>query len=332
MKCASCGRDSEYSVCGRCLAERVEIIFHPPVIEITKCSRCGDFRLDKWTPATLEEAVEHHLFRNLSIHEEFQVDDIHFEPVGDEIGRYRLYVSGMLRDYHVTREGTFEVRLRKVACERCSRQAGGYYEAILQIRADRRELRDDEIERISEIVENAIVRERNNPMAFISKIEVRKEGIDIYLGDKNLGQKLSRIISRETGAETKESSKIAGREDGRDFHRFTYLVRLPGFFRGDLVEDGGVVAVVRDAARRTGYNVMTGKQMKLKNPKVIARREDLKESSVLNADATTIEILDPDTFETVTAEKPGLRIEVGDTVYVVKHNDRIIAVHRELLE
>ncbi len=332
MKCASCGRESEYSICGSCLAERVDVIFSPPVIEVIRCSRCGDFKLDRWVHTTLEEALEHHLFRSLSVHEEFQVDDIHFEPVGDEIGRYRLYISGMLRDHHLTHESTFEVRLRRIACEKCSRQAGGYYEAILQIRADRRKLKDEEIERITEIVENAVLRERNNPKAFISKIDVKKEGIDIYLGDRNLGQKLSRIISREMGAETKESSKIAGREDGRDFYRFTYLVRLPRFFKGDLVEDGGVIAVVKDNVRKTGYNVMTGKQIRLKNPTLIARREELKESSILNVDATTVEILDPITFETVIAEKPELRIEVGDTVYVARHNDKVIAIHPALLE
>ena len=332
MKCASCGKESNYAVCGRCLAEKYEIVSVPPVVEIAHCSRCGDFRLERWRAVSLEDAVRYHLFRELRLHDELQVDDVQFEPVGDEIGRYRLLVEGMLRDFPYACKGSFEVRLKKIACEKCSRQAGGYYESILQIRADRRDLRDDEIRKIFEIVENALLKERSNPKAFISKIETRKEGIDIYLGDKNLGQKLSRIISRETGAEIRESNKIAGRADGRDFYRFTYLIRLPGFFRGDVVLEGDVVAVVRDVPRKKGYDVRTGRPVRLRNPSVIARRDELKESSVLNVDEATIEILDPFTFETAVVERPEMKVEVGDTVYVLRHNDRLIAIHPMLIE
>ncbi len=308
------------------------MVSFPSVVELTQCSRCGNFRLEKWREVSLFDAIEFHLYRALRIHPEFSVEAIDFVPVGDEIGRYRLTIEGYVRDYFYVFESEFEVRLKKIACEKCSRQAGGYYEAILQIRADKRKLMQEEIDRIMDIVENAIDREKDNPKAFVSKIETRKEGIDIFLGDKSLGQKLSRIISRETGAETKESSKIAGRDDGRDFYRFTYLLRLPEFFEGDIVKDGDMIAVVRDVSKRKGYNIKTGRSIKLKKPILIARKNDLRESSVLNVDETTIEVLDPFTFKTELAEKPEMGLSVGDTVYVVKHGEKLIAIHPDLVK
>ncbi len=332
MKCASCGRESDYSVCGECLSKSAELISIPPVVEIIQCPKCGDFRTDRWRQVTLEEAVGFNLLKEISIHDEFEIRDFHFYPVGDVIGRYRFYVDGTVRDHFHHFETFFEVRLRKIACEKCSRQAGGYYEAILQIRADRRKLRDEEVKRIYDLVESSLLREKGNPKAFVTKIEERKEGIDIFIGDRNLGLKLSRIISKEMGAETKESSKIAGREDGRDFFRFTYLVRLPGFFRGDIVEDEGVVAVVRDVSRRKGYDIRTGKAVRLRDPAVIARKYELKESSVLNVDESTVEILDPFTYQTAIAEKPELTLKIGDRIYVARHGERLIAIHPDLVE
>ncbi|WP_456477945.1 60S ribosomal export protein NMD3 [Geoglobus ahangari] len=331
MKCASCGRESEYPVCGRCLSARIIPVDVPPVVEVTRCSRCGEYRLDRWRATSLEEAVEYHLSKGVRVHEELHVDEIDFEPVGEEVGRYVFRLSGMLRDYPYSYETFFEVRVRKIACERCSRQAGGYYEAIIQIRASNRSLKDEELETISEMIAGSVEREHSNPRAFISKIEERREGVDVYIGDKRLAQKIARNIARAFGAEMKESSKIAGREDGRDFYRFTYLVRLPEYFVGDIVEEGGADVIVTSVEKRKGYDVMTGKPVNLRNPRVVARGSELLESYVLSMDESTVEILDPYSYEPVTVAKPDFRFRAGDRVFVAKAGERYIVVHESLV-
>lgn len=331
MKCASCGRESKYPVCGKCLSARITPVDVPPVVEITRCSRCGEYRLDRWRDTSLEEAVEYHLSRDVSIHEELSVEEFDFKPVGDEIGRYVFRLNGMLRDFPYSYETFFEVRVKKIACERCSRQAGGYYEAIIQIRASNRSLNDEELVAISEMIASGVEREHSNPRAFVSKIEERKEGVDVYLGDKRLAQKIARNIARTFGAEIKESSKIAGREDGRDFYRFTYLVRLPEYFVGDIVEEGGVNVIVTSVEKRKGYDLMTGKPVNFKNPKVVVRSGELVESYVLNMDDSALEILDPYSYEPVTVAKPELEFRTGDRVYVAKAGEKYIVVHESLV-
>ena len=331
MRCASCGGESEYPVCGKCLAMKVTPVEVPPVVELVKCSRCGEFRLDRWRRASLEDAVDYFISGNVRLHDEFSVEGYSFEPIGDDVGKYVFRIEGMLRDYPYRYETFFEVRVKKIACERCSRQAGGYYEAIIQIRADNRNLKDDELETISEIIAESVEKEHSNPRAFISRIEEKREGVDVYFGDKRLAQKIARNLARSFGAEIKESSKIAGREDGRDFYRFTYLVRLPGYFAGDLVEDSGVKAIVASVKKKKGYDVMSGKTINLRNPKVIARREELMESYVVNIDESTIDILDPYSYEQVTILKPELRFEVGDRVFVAKSGDEYVVIHESLV-
>ncbi len=332
MKCASCGRESEYSVCGRCLAEKVKVVEIPSVIEILACSRCGRYKLDKWRRVGLSDAVSHNLSKTVSFHEDFWIESVEFHPVGDEIGRYRIEVSGKLRDYAYSHSDSFEVRVKKIACKKCSMQAGGYYEAVIQIRADKREISDNELESILGLIYRETEREDTNPKAFISKLVEKKEGVDVYIGDKKLAQKITRQLTKIFGAELKESISIAGREDGRDLYRFTYLVRLPHYQKGDVVKDGEAIALVLNAEKKKAVDVYSGKGINLKSPSVIAKRDRLKTTYVLNVDRDVMEILDPESYESISVKKPDFDFQPGDAVYVAKGGDDVVVIHRSLVD
>ncbi|MBE8540533.1 NMD3-related protein [Geoglobus acetivorans] len=333
MKCAVCGKESEHPVCGKCLLERIEAVKIPPVVEITVCPKCDAKRLEKWKTISLEEAVEKVLEKETRIHEEVEVLDFSFQPFGlDETGKYQFTFYGKIRDHEFEYSSFFEVRLKKIACEKCSRQAGGYYEAIIQIRADNRELKDEELERIGEIIGAGMDKQRSHPKAFITKIEEKKEGIDIYMGDKKLAQKIARAILKELGGELSESSKIAGRQDGRDIYRFTYSVRLPEYFEGDIVEDDGRTAIVASVQKRKGVDIFTGRTINLKNPKVLVRKEDIMESYVVSADSSALEVLDPETYRYVCVRKPEFEFNAGDSVFVGKGEDQVFVIHKSLVK
>jgi len=330
MRCASCGRESEYTVCGRCLAEKVKVVEIPSVIEILACSKCGKYRLDKWRRVSLHDAISHHLSRTAGFHEDFRIESVEFRPVGDEVGRYMIEVSGRIRDHSFSHSDYFEVRVRKIACKKCSMQAGGYYEAIIQIRADKREISENELESILGLIYRETEREDTNPKAFISKLVEKKEGVDVYLGDKKLAHKIARQLTKSFGAELKESSSIAGREDGRDLYRFTYLVRLPQYQTGDVVRDGETIAVVSNAEKKKAIDVYSGKGVNLKSPVVVSKKDRLKTTFVLNVDRDVMEILDPESYESVAVKKPDFDFQPGDTVYVVKRGE-IVVIHRSLV-
>lgn len=333
MRCAECGSESEYTVCGMCMIKRIEPLKVPAVVELTVCSICGAKRLDRWKDVSLEEAIDYEIEKNIFLHEEVEPISYDFYSYGsDESGKYVFEFEGKIRDYTFSQQLFFEVRFHRISCDKCSRQAGGYYEAIIQIRAENRDLMRDELERIGEIIGNNVEKQRENQRAFVTKIEERKEGVDIYIGDKRLAKKIANAIIREFGGTLTESSKIAGRRDGRDIYRFTYSVRLPEYFKGDLVDDEGNFAIVTDVSRRKGINVQTGKSVNLKNPKVIARKSEVIESFVLSTDESAIEILDPGTYESIYVEKPDFEFEAGDKVFIAKFGDRIIAIHRSLVE
>ena len=327
MKCAVCGKETEYGVCGECLAKREEIVRIPDIIELTECSVCGSFRLDRWRRVDFYEALSHQLFKKALFHEEFELRDVEFDVRED---RCVVKMRGNLRGDFLELERETRIRVRRIACEKCSRQSGGYYEAIIQIRAGNRAIREEEIENVVKSLESLLEKEADNPKAFVTKIETKREGLDIYLGDKKIGEKISRSFAK-SGAEVKVSRKIAGRRDGRDVYRFTYLIKFPEYLKGDVVEDNGVIAVVSNVEKKKALSIKNGRTINLRNPKLIARRGEIQKSYVVNLDENALEVIDPESYGVITIEKPEMEFSIGGEIYLVKCGDKVFGIHPSLM-
>ena len=117
---------------------------------------------------------------------------------------------GKFRGETISYELPFELRRKFETCERCSRIAGGYFESIIQLRAENRDIEKEEIDRAKELIDEAIEKS-NHSFAFISKVVERKEGVDYYIGDRNLAKKVARRIEEELGGKLTESKKLSGR-------------------------------------------------------------------------------------------------------------------------
>ncbi len=324
MICASCGRESEHAICGRCLAKREKLIRHPGVVEIISCPKCGRFKFSgKWVEIEFEEALDKAISSSFYVHPEYEVRDIEFDGDGHF---YRFKAKGIVRGDYVDQEGFFEVKVKKETCQKCSREAGGYYEAIIQLRAKNRSLLEEEIRRVSEIISEEIS-SSGSERSFLTKVEERKEGLDFYIGDSKVAKKVARRIVREMGAEFKESPKIAGRKDGVDVYRMTYLVRLPEYFPGDVVLSNGKIVV---AKINKGYDVLTGESVPLENVRVLVRRSELRKGYVVSEDDYAIEVLSGE--EVYAVEKPSYGIGIGEEVFLAVINDKAYAIPKWMVE
>ncbi|WP_232215795.1 60S ribosomal export protein NMD3 [Archaeoglobus veneficus] len=324
-----CGKESSSTICASCYIERNEIVWLDDIIRLTTCPRCGFFRIGgRWKSVGYDEALTDALYSSLRVHPDFEVSDV---EVGKEGGKYIVHISGSLWGEGVEVSKTFEARVTREICQRCSREAGGYYESIVQVRADGRDIEEEEFRAVREIIEAVLDKERENMKAFISKIVERKEGIDYYIGDRNIGRKISRRIAEELGGAITESKKISGRKDGRDVYRFTYSVRLPAYRKGDIVEQDGRLAVVTNPRLGKSVSIESGETINLKKPKLVARSSDVVKSVVINVDAAAIEVLHPVTHEVVTAVRPKASFRPGDEVYTFEYEGRVYVIPEELM-
>lgn len=329
-RCASCGSETEWDVCGKCYMRRHPVIQLDDVIKLKICPKCGFYQIQgKWRNTGFNEALNSELERSLRVHEDFSVEDIEISHLSEST--YSITLHGTFRDASAKISKSFEVRIAKETCYRCSRISGGYYESILQLRADGRNLEELEVQEAKRIVEAVLQKEIENPKAFVSKIVEKKNGLDIYFGDRNLGRKISRMVAKELGGTMSESKKIAGRKDGVDFYRFTYSVRLPCYRAGDIVEAGGRIVLVTNRKARKGVDIRTGESVTIENARLLARKEDIRESVVISGDEFVIDILHPESGKVITTRKPAANLKPGDEVLVFISGDEVIAIPRGLV-
>ncbi|HID44048.1 MAG TPA: hypothetical protein EYP30_09835 [Archaeoglobaceae archaeon] len=326
MKCVLCGRESDEKLCPECYIQRNEVV-RVESISLIQCPKCGYFKVSgRWKDISFYEAFQKEVEKHTFLHPDFNLDNIELE----ENKGYKLIFKGNFRGLEMELSRDIEVDISKELCWRCRRESGGYYESIIQLRAEGRKLLKEEIDDVRRLIEEEIYSESENLKAFISKVVERREGIDFYLGSKEIGRKISKKIAGEFGGKIKESKKISGRADGRELYRFTYLIRLPGFKKGDVVKDNDNFVIVTNQKLWKGLSV-NGDSINLKKPKTVVLRENLKEALVLNTDSFVAEILHPVTGDVVMVENKW-NFRSGDKVFLIEYENKYYAFPKEILK
>jgi len=316
VKCVICGRESETSVCARCYIRRNRIV-EIDRVEVETCPKCSFYRVGgRWRNIDIYSAVEEALKRALTVHTDFEVEEVELSIDGEK-GYVKL--KGNFRGEKVEQVHEFRINVKKTLCERCSREAGGYYESIVQLRAENRKLSEWEVNEANRIVAEVLEKEKENLKAFLTKVVERREGIDYYIGSRDVGRKISRRIAERFGGSITESKKIAGRKDGRDLFRFTYSVRLPEYRKGDVVKSKNKLVYVTNPRLGKGISLPDLSSANVEG-RVVVRREDIEEGVVVNADRYAVEVL-KSSGEVVLAERVG-NVKIGDTVYTFEYKGK----------
>ena len=330
MRCAICGRTAVIDgMCIECYMKRNQLSWVDDIIEVVRCPKCGYFKVgNKWKDLDFESVLLELIHSSVRVHPQFDVEHLEVEPLTTgEVGKYVVRLVGNVEGHEVVDERIVEVRLKNRTCERCTRLSGGYYEAIVQIRADNRKIENDELEVVRNVINRILEREIDNQKAFVSKIVERKEGIDFYFGDKNIGRKVSREIVKALGGKLIESRKLHTRIDGRNIYRYTFAVRLPCYRVGDIVLDGGKICIATGRDKGIAVDSLSG--VNLKEPKVVKRREELERGVVVNYDEYIVEVASE--RGVVQAVKAG-DVEIGEEVYFFEYDSRFYAIPKRVYE
>ena len=179
-----------------------------------------------------------------------------------------------------------------------------------------------------EILRYVLEREEGNEKAFVSKIEQKREGVNIYLGSRNIGMKLSKFVSKRLGGSITESKKLHTKMDGREVYRFTYSVKMPEYREGDIVEKYGRMYLVKNVQNGKGVDIITGKTANIAGDKVAVKKEEMQDGVVVNVDETTAEVVCNDGRVVVTAKPFG--VEIGSEVKVFEHKGKNYSFLKDL--
>ena len=326
------------ALCADCYLEEYDLVDDPGRVEVQVCARCGAVRRgNRWVDVGAQDytdiAVEA-VTEALGVHVDaaevsWQVAP---EQVDETTIRMHCQFTGRLRGRPLTESVVVPVKLGRGTCERCGRIAGGSYASTVQLRAHDRTPDEHERDRAAELAHELVTAHENDGdrEAFVTEITDVEGGIDIRLSTTQLGEQVARrLVEAFGGSYTDHETLVTEDEDGNGVYRLTYAVRLPPYRPGAIIDpgDGDGPVLVRNANDRiTGVRLHTGEPYEATfgddtefDARRLGRRESATETTVVAVtDAHAVQVLDPETYETVPVPRPPFFNADADTVPVVR--------------
>ncbi|WP_297420933.1 60S ribosomal export protein NMD3 [Thermococcus sp.] len=253
--------------------------------------------------------------------------------------RVKAKTHELQRELHDERKHV-TVYVRQTVCPRCSKFLGGYFEAVLQVRADGRPLTEEERKAIGKLVEEKVDEiMRRDRMGFIQDTIEKEEGVDFYMGSTSSARKLAQAIKEKFGGMVSEAYELVGidRQTSRETYRTSVSIRIPKFRRGDIVADkkGKVYAVEKVDGRGLSLrNLSTGEGKHL-NWKTVKQEEldtvehERSEAMVTSITLGEVQMMDMKTYETYELEKPKRPLREGEVYQMVEVRGRKYFLSKE---
>jgi len=341
--CPKCGQPSEEGLCRQCRMDATELVQFPNAVDVVICSVCGSQQIrGKWQlpdSRPIEDLASGVAVDSIWLHPELCHPVIEVELKKTGATRYIAWVrvEGSFIDQRVKMAGRIQVRIRLVACERCSRMAGKYFQSTVQLRGNgSRPISSWEMEecrRMAQDMADAGYR-AGDQLSFIQDMKEVKGGMDIVLGSTQLGRRMARAVQERFGGKLLETCKLVGKKENRDVFRSTLLVRFPRLRRGDIVSHRGSICMVTGFEGKNtlltslskGHRSCMSEEIS-SEVQILGNRADAMKATVISKDDDVLEIMDPETFRSVLASRPwGRKVEPGEEVEVVRTADGFIVL------
>ena len=324
--------------CAKDAAAKLPLLEAPEVHDVVVCAHCGrTFTGTSWRELGQgrDQKTEATLRPKLEVDPRLSDVSLKLEALWEDERNAVLTatLTGRLDTEPVERTEQVRVRLKSGACPDCSREMGGYFEATLQIRGSPGTDLAYLLPRIEAFIAERLetFHQEGRPNAFITEMNRLRTGVDYVLGSHEVARILAAEAAERWGAEQDESTKLFTRKDGRDVYRWTMLVRLPPYARGDFLLIDEKPYKLGSFDKRTLHLIdlkdrrPVRREVRRTTFKVVGRAHDQRDAIVVSRSGRFVQVLDPVTFKTI--DVPAAHVpESAQTVPVFKFEDHLYVV------
>jgi nonsense-mediated mRNA decay protein 3 len=302
--CPKCGKKGiKGDFCSSCSEQGKSEQLEIKLLVCKKCKRY--YRKTKWIPykdihAIIKRAVKDNLKHKVGI--TFNIPAISDAMLVHAECNNKHYELPVLLDWRV--------------CEHCSKQAGGYYEGILQLRNVAKE--------VFSWVEKEVERQDRRNI-FISKVLKQKNGCDMYISSQKYLQVLGNKLQKTFGGILKITSSLhtQDKQTSKNLYRVNVLFEGLIFGKGDVIPVKNKLLHITNMQKQViGIDLITGK-------KTSFHYKDILEVQPLSVRKTKVckvypivEVLHPETYEPIKVgnSKP---VKNGENVVGVVHQGKM---------
>ena len=313
MFCPECGAtDVEMidGICKNCFLKKFQLMEIPENITVTICKHCNaKLEEGKWKDEYIpeEEIIYRALERNITISDLAENEEIELE-----IDQMR----GTIAECYVEAVAT----------------------VLIQLRADDRELEDEEIATAEEIINRTLDKQfKKDKLAYIPQVAKLKEGNDYYIGSLKSAKKVVEHLKEEFGGTTKESPRLISEDKstGKGLYRIWIALRLPKFVKDDFVKyhdnvyqvsdvDGNRIQVIN----LENQDIIALKWREYDSIEKIEHLEGVQKAIITAKSPSMMQILDPDDYSPIDLEMNEKleKYNIGEEIDVIKIDGKIYII------
>lgn len=336
MYCVDCGKEKPIFKDGSCLEcylKNHQFSQGPEVFHILSCNYCGAYKYkNTWKNESFDEIVKRYVKNAFSFDPELKNIAISLDCQGkDETIFCKVIITGTIENEEINEEQFVEIRVKPNVCEVCSKQFGGYHEAILQIRTSEKKMNTQQKEIIEQFLNTLIssMQEKGNRGLFVTDINYEKTGIDFLLSDKQAAASIIKKAQEEFSGEITVSSSNVGMKDGKQVYRMTYLLRLPSFRRHSIIVKDDNFFFIRSLSNNMVHilDLKTWEEhsVQLKEIEPINNSyeyEDfVQQMIVVSQNDDEIQVMDKKSYTITVIKKPKKIVFSGEQIPVIRFED-----------
>ena len=351
--CYECGDKSLIDgLCADCYRRAHPLVEVRSPLKLLACKRCGAVKVPGGWKTIIEqtsdseELIEHEIEILLQQEIKTHAADVQLEYSQEKIldrVRHILVVASGKSEPSLTEHSEsypIELRFSYGTCDTCAMMSGGYHEAILQVRADERQITDKEEDEIVSVVTDLTVAKYGKDVkAFVTEVSRDKYGLDFKIGSEHLCRRIADELQERYLAQRKENYRLVGEDKaGKKKYRITILIRLQRFTIGDFLRIDSKPCQVTSMGRGglRCYSLLDGNRFTI-NPKsakwrtieFISPESDKRQFMIVsNHHSQPVQIMDSKSFDMHEIDQKDLTIDVStrETVFGVYLDDRVYLI------
>ncbi len=313
MKCIQCGKAIEQEnavLCNACFSKKHTCLKSYDEHTLMICESCGSYKYQKeWKhPKPEEEAIKEAVLQHCNF--VIQPDAVDFDiNVKEEHGKVQmgtvaLRTEATIDEQKLIEEHELQIKIKHIICDKCTRARTEYFEGILQLRGENKEVLKKAHEFILQEVHRA-----NEKGVFVTKMEEVTNGIDYYVTKQQYLPIITNKLVEKFGAVGKTHGELytKNRQTSKDVYRVNASVRLPSYEVNTIVEyEKKYLKLTNIGKQLQGINLKNGKRTTIDEKthmKILATPETFRRVQVTK-EYLDVEVLHPETYQSTKVENP----------------------------